>query len=168
MKKWLLLILVAVLTLGMTACTTVPAPSNSTGGNLSGDLEQILEEIYANVKLEGYMAEFIKDGLYVQKIDATNIEYHLGTAELSFKEAIASEPEISPSAYSLCLMRVEDGADIAQIMAKIKDHVNPMKWVCVGVDPKNIIVDHVGDVIILIMSDEQGDKLLDSFLALGK
>ena len=107
------------------------------------------------------------DGLYEQEITEENIEYHLGSKAITYKEAIASEPVMSTSAYSLCLVRVEEGADIESIMSEIKDNVDPMKWVCVGVDPANIFVDHVGDVIILIMSDEQGDKLMDSFLALG-
>lgn len=165
MKKRILLFLSVVLVLSLIACSA--APTSGTGGNLEGDLEDILASIYENAELDGYFAEFVQDGLYVQEINEENITYHLGSKAITYKEAIASEPVMSTSAYSLCLVRVEEGADIESIMSEIKDNVDPMKWVCVGVDPANIFVDHVGDVIILIMSDEQGDKLMDSFLALG-
>jgi hypothetical protein len=41
-----------------------------------------------------------------------------------------------------------------------------MKWVCVGVDPDNVIVDSIGDVVILIMSDDNAQALHQAFLAL--
>ncbi|NLM78698.1 MAG: hypothetical protein GX173_11540 [Ruminococcaceae bacterium] len=165
MKKCILLFLTVVLVLSLMACSS--APTSGTSDNLEGDLEDILASVYENADLDGYFAEFVVDGLYVQEINEENIEYHLGSKAITYKEAIASEPVMSTSAYSLCLVRVEEGAEIESIMSEIKDNVDPMKWVCVGVDPANIFVDHVGDVIILIMSDEQGDKLMDSFLALG-
>jgi hypothetical protein len=43
-----------------------------------------------------------------------------------------------------------------------------MRWVCVGVDPANIYVDSVGDVVMLVMSDDAGKALHEAFLALGK
>ena len=47
-----------------------------------------------------------------------------------------------------------------------KENVDPMKWVCVGVDTKNILVDNIGDVLILVMSDEAGKALHEAFLSL--
>lgn len=167
MKKIVLIVLAAVLALGVTACGTSADSGNGSGSNLEGDLESILESIYANADLEGYFSEFVEEGLFVQEINADNVEYHLGTSSIEFEKAIASEPVMSTSAYSLCLIRVKEDADIDQVKEDIKNNVDPMKWICVGVDPDNIFVENVGDVIILIMSDEQGDKLLSSFLALG-
>ena len=40
------------------------------------------------------------------------------------------------------------------------------KWVCVGVDPDNIIVDSIGDIVILIMSDTDAQDLHQAFLSL--
>lgn len=167
MKKLLVLVLVFVLGLVLVACDTDADSGNGGENNLDGDLESILNSIYENADLDGYFAEFVEDGLFVQEINQENVEYHLGTSSVEFAQAIASEPVMSTSAYSLCLVRVKEDADIEQIKEDIKNNVDPMKWVCVGVDPDNIYVDNVGDVIILIMSDEQGDKLLSSFLELG-
>jgi hypothetical protein len=73
---------------------------------------------------------------------------------------------MSTSAYSLCLVRVKDGADIEKMKTDIKDNVDPMKWICVGVDPQNVIVDNIGDVIFLLMSNFETQELYDSFLSL--
>ena len=62
----------------------------------------------------------------------------------------------------------KEGADIEQIKTAIKENVDPQKWICVGVDPEKIIVDNIGDIIILIMSDDQGEALHNAFLALAK
>ena len=63
-------------------------------------------------------------------------------------------------------MCVKEGADIEKIKEDIKANVNPQKWVCVGVDPDKVIVDSIGDVIIIIMSNDEGKALHDAFLAL--
>lgn len=73
---------------------------------------------------------------------------------------------MTSSAYSLCLLRVKEGADIKAIKKDIKENVDPRKWICVGVDPDNIIVDNIGDVVVLIMSDDAGSALHDAFLQL--
>jgi hypothetical protein len=73
---------------------------------------------------------------------------------------------MSTSAYSLCLLRAKDGADIEQIKKDIKENADPMKWICVGVDPKNVFVENIDDVIMLVMSDDQGQALRDAFLGL--
>jgi hypothetical protein len=45
--------------------------------------------------------------------------------------------------------------------------VNPNKWICVGVDEKNVLVDNVGDVVMLVMSDDNAQTLMDSFKGLA-
>lgn len=136
------------------------------GANLEGSLEEILAEIYKTAAVSEQFREYAKTGLQTTEINGENCEYHLGKAEIEFDAAIASEPIMSPSAYSLCLVRVKEGADIEQIKTDIKENADPRKWVCVGVDPDNVIVDNVGDVIILIMSDQEGAALHEAFLAL--
>ncbi len=104
--------------------------------------------------------------MYTVEINGENVAYHLGKDGLVFDSAIASEPVWSTSAYSLCLVRVAEGSDIEQIKSDIKNNVDPMKWICVGVDPSNIIVDNIGDVIMLLMTDQETQALYDAFLGL--
>lgn len=165
MKKLLTLLTICVLVLSVAACAEKPAPGSDT---LEGSLEDILDQIYASEGLREDFKAYAKDGLMVQEITADNMEYHLGKTGLEFEEGIASEPMMMPSAYSLCLIRAGEGVDVDELKQEIKNSANPMKWVCVGVDPDNVIVDSIGDVIILIMSDTDAQDLHEAFLALSE
>ena len=172
MKKTLLIMLTLLLVFSFAACGTNNTGTNPDGGGnnsvIDGSLEEILAEIYDTAELSDQFREYIETGLQTTEITPDNITYHLGTADLEYEEAIASEPIMSPSAYELCLIRVKDGADIEKIKTDIKENVDPMKWVCVGVDPKNIYVDNIDNVVVLIMSDDAGKELYDAFLKLNK
>lgn len=170
MKRIMILLLAFVLAASFVACKAGGANTNPTEnpGNtiLDGDLEDILAEIYNRAEVKETSKEFMETGLQTVEITSENCEYHLGKADLEYKEAIASEPMISASAYSLCLVRAKEGTDIEKLKADIKENVNPYKWVCVGVQEENIIVDNIGDVVILIMSDYDAQALHDAFLSL--
>lgn len=172
MKRYLLILLTFLLVVSFAACGT-----NNTGTNPDGDtnnsvnegsLEEILAEIYDTAELSDQFREYIETGLQTTQITPDNITYHFGTADLEYEVAIASEPIMSPSAYELCLIRVKDGADIEKIKTAIKENVDPMKWVCVGVDPDNIYVDNIENLVVLIMSDDAGKELHEAFLKLNK
>ena len=193
MKRILLLVLVLVLVVSFTACQTKDTGAdtdnqnqqneqnkdqnnnqnndqnndqNTQSENLEGSLEDILAKIYDTAEVSSNFKEFMDSGLQTTEITAERCGYYLGKEDIEFEEAIASEPIMSTSAYSLCLVRVKEGADIEKIKKDIKDNVDPMKWVCVGVDPENIFVDSIGDVIVLVMSNNEGKALYDAFLAL--
>jgi len=127
---------------------------------LKGELKDIIEKIYliSEVKLP-------KTGL--TEVTAENSKYFLGTNNVEFVEALASEPLIGSTPHSLVLLRVKDGADIDKIKAEIKDSVDPRKWICVGVEPEKVIVDNIDNLIILIM-DNESEKLHEAFLSLKK
>ena len=165
MKKLLCLFLALAVLFVFAACQSAGGGQGSSV--LDGSLEEILAEIYETAEVDDFFKEFIETGLQTTEINAENCSYHLG-AEIEFAEAIASEPIMMPSAYELCLVRVKEDADIEEIKTAIKENVDPQKWICVGVDPDKIIVDNIDDVIILIMSDDQGEALHKAFLSLGK
>ena len=150
----------------MAACQTGNGNNNGEQKNLSGTLEEILGQIYEGADVSESFKDFIESGLYTTEIPSDRVAYYLGKEDLEFKEAIASEGMISTTAYSLCLVRVKEGADIEQMKTDIKENVNPRKWICVGVDPQNVIVDNIGDVIFLLMSNNETQELYDSFLSL--
>ncbi|MGI6085256.1 MAG: hypothetical protein ACOYIF_07385 [Acetivibrionales bacterium] len=178
MKKLLLLLLTLTLVFSFAACGSKPSGAEPSGSeptetdndkqseNLEGSLEDILSKIYDTAEVDDNFKAYIKEGLLVNEINAENCAYHLGKEDIEFDEAIASVPQMSTSAYELDLVRVKEGADIEKIKAEIKQNVDPMKWVCVGVDEENVIVDNIGDVIIVIMSNENAKALHDAFLAL--
>lgn len=176
MKKLLLLLLTMVLLFSFAACQSKPVDKDPNGNNqngetgkndnLEGSLEDILAKIYETAEVSDQFREYMEAGLQTMEITAEKCAYYLGKEGIEFEEALASVPIMSSSAYELDLVRVKKGADIEQIKKDIKDNVDPMKWICVGVDSKNIIVDNIGDIIILIMSDDEAKALHDAFLAL--
>lgn len=153
MRKMTALIL-ALATLAALLCACSPqAPEIK----VEGDLSSIMGEIYKNVSIELPMT-----GETV--IDDSNVAYYLGTT-VEYKEALASEAMINAIPFSVCLVRAQEGQDIEKLKSDIKSNVNPNKWICVGVEEKNVVVDNIGDLVILIMADES-EALHQAFLKL--
>jgi predicted small secreted protein len=169
MKKLLTLILALALLFTVASCSTAggdPAGLDKTSdGNLEGSLDDILGKIYETAELDDNFRSYIEEGLMKTEITPENCENYFGTT-IEFESGLASEPTMQPSAYLLNLIRVKEGADIEKIKTDIKENADPMRWICVGVDPSNIYVENVGDVVMLVMSDNAGEALSKAFLAL--
>lgn len=148
----LLLALAALLTLGAVGCKKQSA-------SVEGSLEEIMQRIYDGTNV----AEWPQLGNI--PLDQENAAYYLGT-EVAFTEGLASEALISAIPHSVCLIRVPEGTDVAGVKTAIRENVDPNKWICVGVSENDVVVDNIGSLVILIMSDES-EALHDSFLALA-
>ena len=123
-------------------------------------LEGIMKSIYKGVTAQIPATD-------ITTITADNVQYYLGLKTMDgIEEAIASEPMISSAAHSVCLVRVKDGTDVTKMMNDIKENVNPQKWICVGVDPKNVMVANQGNLILLVMDDTAPQGFVDSFNAI--
>lgn len=168
-KKIAMTFVITSLLFVLAGCNTSNKAGEGNNGknNVEGELEDILDTIYETADLDDNFKNFMKDGLQISEINEENIIYHLGT-EISFQRGIVSEPMISSSAYALALIRVEKEEEVEEIKKDIKENVNPAKCICVGVDPSNVIVDNIGDLVILIMSDDNAKPLHEAFLALNK
>ena len=132
--------------------------------NLTEPLEDIMTKVYENIDSD-------KLPMMLGNIEITkdNLEGYTGLKELEFESGIASESSVGSIAHSVVLLRVKDDADIEKIKKDIKANVNPRKWICVGVDDEeNVIVDNIGNTIILIMDNEIAEDLHENFLSLNK
>ena len=125
--------------------------------NVEGTLSEIMTKVYAN------LGEDEKPMLEQIEITKENVENYLGTADIEFEEALASEPTISSIAHSVVLVRVSEDADIEATMNKIKENAPHEKWFCVRVPKEEVIVKNKGNLIILIMVAENSDKLEAGF-----
>lgn len=106
--------------------------------------------------------------LVTTEITDKNCAYFLGKSDIEFERAIASEANLNPTTYSLCLVKAKEGQDVEALADTIKKNADPMKWVCTGVSPDHVYVDHIGDIVILIMSGTDGEALLEAFHSLAK
>lgn len=146
MFKKICLFMIAGLSLfGLTGC-------GSESDNVEGSLEDILTNIYADIPEEDMP---MLGNIDVLKDASDNVEYYIGTTDIEYEEILASEPMMSSVAYSVVLVRMKDGADIEGAKTKIAEGVDPRKWLCVEVPEEDIIVKNKGNLIILIMVENE-------------
>lgn len=148
MKKLnkLLILLLVVATFTLTACSS----------NVEGNLSDIMDKIYADIKEEDRpMLETVN----ILEQETENLDdliiYTIGTKDIKYKEIYESRPMMGSIAYSVVLVRMEEGADVEAAKTAIKDNVDPRKWFCVWVEPEDVIIKSKGDLIILIMVENE-------------
>ena len=181
-KRWMLAIVSCVLALSLAACSSGKDPAETSATTANSSAPDATNEQKNNPNLEGSLQDILKriyetadvsdddrawfSSMETTDITAENMSYYIGVQSDNVAEGIASEPMMSSVAYSLCLVRVKPGTDVEQLKADIKANVDPRKWICVEVMDENVLVENVGDVILLVMDDELAHTLRDAFLAL--
>ena len=147
-KKKIAIIAVAVVVViaAVVAAVVLLKPE----ANVEGTLEEIMAKVYAGF---GEDELPMLGDMPVDLTDKDAVEYYLGTSELSIKEALVREPMIGAIPHSVVLVRLNDAKDAEAAVAKIKEKANPRKWICV--EAKNVVVDSIGDLVILIMVDSE-------------
>ena len=148
LKKLLICLTVVTAGIGLAACS---ASSSGSSDNLTGSAEKIMNEIYEQIP-EDQRPMMLMNAV----IDSENAAYFLGTDDIDYKEAVASEPAVSSIAYSVVMVRMNAGADIEKAKESIRNSVDPCKWVCVEAEKVEVL--NRGDVILLIMSSEENVK----------
>lgn len=125
--------------------------------NVEGTLDELMDKVYADVAEENKPMMLMNT-----EVTEENVEYYLGSADIEYEEALASESAVGSIAHSVVLVRTKDGADIEAIKTKIKENVDARKWICV--EAEKVTVENKGNLIILIMSSEDTTKtILNSF-----
>ncbi|MGM9652793.1 MAG: hypothetical protein ACI3XP_04070 [Eubacteriales bacterium] len=141
-----------------TADTSAPDTSAEPEG-YDGTLAELVDAIYGKVPVNLRLSP-------ATDIDLTNadaLNYYLGLDKADgIKEAVYSETMIGSQAFSMCVVRTEDGADVKAIAKNIFDNVNTQKWICVGAD--DLIVADSGELIFMIMTDDSFGETLASDL----
>ena len=148
MKKILLLIIVSICCIAVSGCGNK---------NIEGPLEDIMTKVYASIKEE-------EKPMMLTNIEVTkeNAEMYLGTSDIEFEEALASESATGSIAHSVILIRVKDNANVELIEERLEDTVNPRKWICV--EAEEVEVESRGNLILVVMSNEiTADKIVDEF-----
>ena len=124
--------------------------------NVEGKLEDLMTKVYEDIPEEERPMMLMN-----VEVNEENVEYYLGTSEIEFEEALASESGTGSIAHSVVLVRLKDGADVEKVKATIKESVNPRKWICVGAE--NVVVKNKGNLVILIMTNDGVEELEKGF-----
>ena len=138
-KKLILLSFVCLMVLTLGACGNK---------NVEGSLDEIVNKLVADVDDE------MKSRLENHEITAENINQFVGTSDIKFTEGLAQEHITGSVAYSVVLLRVED-SDVESVKTKIKENIDPRKWICVGVEPENVIIKNKGNLVIAIVVENE-------------
>ncbi len=141
MKTILKLISAFCLAGGLMACGGTKEEAIS-----SMPLQDVMNALYEGIA-EDDMPMFGEDAV----ITEDNVEWYLGTTEAVYEEGLAREPMISSIAHSTVLLRVEDEGEIEATMELIRNSVNTNKWICVGVDPSELVLESKGNVILMVI-----------------
>lgn len=151
-KKICLVLMLLVCVFGFTGCQKKEA-------NVDGTLEEIMTKVYAGIN-----EDELPMGLENMPVDDDNVVRFLGTDEVEYEEALASESGIGSMAHSVVLVRLNDDATkekIEETKKLIKENADPRKWICV--EAENVYVESKGNLIILIMTNEQADAIKANF-----
>jgi hypothetical protein len=122
-------------------------------------LETIMESVYSRIGEKPMMT-------MNTVVSDENVKYYLGLESLNGAEALASESMIGAIAHSVVLLRAPQGSDVEALKKEIKEKVDPRKWICVGVEREEVIVDSIGNLIIMIIDGNNPTKLHEGFLNL--
>lgn len=162
MKKLFLGATIALVSLSLVGCNG----NTASVSNVEGELVDLMVGLYEpNIKdtLPMVDAAAIPSDMFLKE----DIAGFIGTDKFDFEEAYVSEPMMGSYAHSVVLIRVAEGVDVEEFKAEISKEVEAQaiyrKWICVGVEPGNVIVDSIGDLIILIMDDEHGTAIHENF-----
>ena len=147
-KKILLLLIVSFTLTGIVGCK-----QTNNNGSIDLTLEQVMEKLY-----EGIDENQLPNSLTNIELDKESVEYFIGTNEIEFEEALANEPAMSSVAHSVVLLKVTNKTNIESAKTLIKENVDPRKWICV--EAEEVIVDNIGNLIILIMSSKDLAKTI--------
>ncbi len=147
MSKKVIGIIIAVIVF-IVAIVAVVLMKNATPKNVEGTLEEIMTKLYAGINQDN-----LPMMLSNMEISKESLENFVGTSEIDMKEAMVSESGIGSIAHSVVLIRLNDASKANDAVTKIKENANPRKWICV--EASNVVVKSKGDLVVLIMSNEE-------------
>ena len=130
----------------------------------------ILEEIYNRAEgidagLKSALTK--KEGFEMAEITAEMAEMHLGSADITFDNAVISVPMMSSVAYQVVVLQVPEGGDVEATKQALLDNADPMKWVCV--QPEAVEAVAIGNTILFMMTEQANvDAFTTAFQGLAE
>lgn len=121
--------------------------------NIEGSLSDIMDKLYAGITEKPMMLSNIE-------LNDENFENY-AFVDVKYKEAIASESMVGSIPHSVVLIRLENASDADQVVKDIEKNANPRKWICV--EAENTYVLSKGDLVVLIMSNDNANKIKENF-----
>ena len=130
----------------------IPAEENVTVESI--DVENASADEIINAINEVEAPEFMFGVMPVEITDADALKMFTGLdSEKGIKEASVCESMMGSQAYSLVVVKLENGADAKKTAEAMKAGIDQRKWICVEAD--DIKVSGKGNTVMLIMIDSE-------------
>lgn len=120
--------------------------------NVEGTLTELMDKVNKD------LPEEVQERLMSVEVSEENVQMFLGSTDIEYKEAMASENMIGSIAHSVILLRAKENADIEALKKQIKESINPRKWICVWVEDEDVIIKNKGDLIIVIIVENKENR----------
>ena len=150
MKKLIAMILVLAMAVAMVACGNKAADKTPLAGTMEENTLKVME--IAPVEFMGTvipvdLTDTSEDGKWA-------VQYFTGLSDASkITDVAVYESMMGSQAFSLVMVRTAEGEDAKAVAQKMKDNIDPRKWICVGAD--EIMAAGYGDTVMFIMVDSQ-------------
>ena len=159
MKKFLSLILCAMMVLTLVACGSKDGGNAGSKEGDTMDLTAMVDKLYEGINADNMPM------VMTQEVPADAFEGVFFIPAVEGATGVMSEPMMSSIAHSVCLMRVAEGTDVEATRAAIEANMNPRKWLCVEAEKSGVIAN--GNTILLVMCAEANyQTIVDNFNAL--
>jgi hypothetical protein len=159
MKKFLSMILCAMMVLTLVACGSKDGGNAGSKEGDTMDLTAMVDKLYEGISADNMPM------VMTQEVPADAFEGVFFIPTVEGATAVMSEPMMSSIAHSVCIMRVAEGTDVEATRAAIEANMNPRKWLCVEAEKSGVIAN--GNTILLVMTAEANyQTIVDNFNAL--
>ncbi len=126
---------------------------------VSKDMQTIVEDLLAKSGVTFRMPMTIK----IEKEAAFTF---IGLTEEQFSkyivDSVVHESGIMPSNSSLCVVKLSEEANVAELKQAILDNCDPRKWICMGAD-KCVVIESGRYVMLMMGSEEECAAMQKAF-----
>lgn len=168
MKKMISMLLALVVVFGLSACGSAAQPTEAPtepvpAYQLEGTMEELVNQVIAEQPVE-FMGGVIpvdltdtsEDGLWA-------VKYYTGLDNAEqISDVAVYEPMMGSIAFSLVMVRANEGESPAAVAEAMKSGIDTRKWICVEAD--DLKIGSFGDVVMLIMVDSASGMTAQSFV----
>ena len=143
-----------------------PVTDPGAADGINDNLDSLMNRLYANLD-DSVTVPIVFSTSLTEEMDfpESGIVYYIGARGLPFTEGLASEAMIGAIAHSVVLLRLAPGADVEGVKRQIREGIDPMKWICNGVTRDEVIVENIGDLVLLVLSPD-GPAYREAFFKL--
>lgn len=163
MKKGIIWAIVAVIIIALVGVGVYFSNQDDVNQGIKLETAKDMKDFFGKIykKIEEQLPKVDTDIIDVS--DAMEVTNYTGLKSNKDVEAIVvSMPFMSAQAYEAVMVKVKNGADIESMKQEMLDNIDMNKWICVSAE--KVYVTNSGNVIFMVMSDEDWAKLVyDSF-----